>query len=100
MCIHPDKWDQEGCPIRDPESTTYTGAIETAEEFGERIYLEVWNRGWSRAKTKVVIGDGAEWIWNLAGQHFPSAIQIVGLYRARHHLGIRGPVRPAFRRGS
>jgi hypothetical protein len=80
------KWDEEGYPIRDPDSTTYTGAIETAEEFGKRLYLEAWNRGWSRAAKKVVMGDGAEWIWNLAEQHFPGAIQIVDLYHARQHL--------------
>jgi Uncharacterised protein family (UPF0236) len=79
-------WDEEGYPIRDPESTTYTGAIETAEEFGKRLYLEAWNRGWSRAQKKVVIGDGAEWIWNLADPYFPGAVQIVDLYHARQHL--------------
>jgi hypothetical protein len=79
-------WDQEGYPIRDLDSTTYTGAIETAAEFGKRIYLEAWTRGWSRAEKKVVMGDGAEWIWNLADQHFPGAIQIVDLYHARQHL--------------
>jgi hypothetical protein len=79
-------WDEEGYPIRDPDSTTYTGAIETAEEFGKRIYLEAWKRGWNRAEKKVVIGDGAEWIWNIADQHFPGAIQIVDLYHARQHL--------------
>jgi hypothetical protein len=79
-------WDEEGYAIRDPDSTTYTGAIEMAEEFGRRIYLEAWNRGWSRAEKKVVIGDGAEWIWNLADQHFPGAVQIVDLYHARQHL--------------
>jgi hypothetical protein len=79
-------WDEEGYPIRDPDSTTYTGAIETAEEFGKRIYLEAWNRGWSRAEKKVVMGDGAEWIWNLAEPYFPGAIQIVDLYHARQHL--------------
>jgi hypothetical protein len=79
-------WDQEGYPIRDPDSTTYTGAIETAEEFGKRMYLEAWKRGWSRAKKKVVMGDGAEWIWNIADDHFPGAIQIVDLYHARQHL--------------
>jgi len=78
--------DNEGHPIRDPDSTTYTGAIETAEEFGKRLYLEAWKRGWSRAEKKVVMGDGAEWIWNLAEQHFPSAVQIVDLYHARQHL--------------
>ena len=79
-------WDSEGYAIRDTDSTTYTGAIETAEEFGKRIYLEAWNRGWSRAEKKVVIADGAEWIWNLGDQHFPGAIQIVDLYHARQHL--------------
>jgi hypothetical protein len=79
-------WDEEGFPIRDPDSTTYTGAIETAEEFGRRLYLEAWNRGWSRAVKKVVIGDGAEWIRNIAELHFPGAVHIVDLYHARQHL--------------
>jgi hypothetical protein len=68
--------------IRDSDSTSYTGAIETAVEFGKRIYREAWKRGWSRAKKKVVIGDGAEWIWNLVAEHFPGTIQIVDLYHA------------------
>jgi hypothetical protein len=80
------KWDKDGFAIRDPDSTTYVGAIETAEEFGRRLYLEAWNRGWSRAAKKVVIGDGAEWIRNLVETHFPGAIHIVDLYHARQHL--------------
>jgi hypothetical protein len=79
-------WDLEGFPIRDAESTTYTGAIETAEEFGKRIYAEASNRGWSHAEKKVVMGDGAEWIWNLAEPYFPGAVQIVDLFHARQHL--------------
>jgi len=79
-------WDQDGFAIRDADSTTYTGAIETAEQFGKRIYLEAWNRGWNRAQNKVVMGDGAKWIWDLAQQHFPGAVQIVDLYHARQHL--------------
>jgi hypothetical protein len=80
------RWDKEGYAIRDADSTTYVGAIETAEEFGKRLYVETWKRGWSRAQKKVVLGDGAEWIWNLASQHFPGAIQIVDLFHARQHL--------------
>jgi hypothetical protein len=79
-------WDQKGYAIRDPDSTTYTGAIETAVEFGKRLYREALKRGWRCAKKKVVIGDGAEWIWNLVAEHFPEAIQIVDLYHARQHL--------------
>lgn len=78
--------DLEGRPVRDEDATTYTGAIESCEEFGLRMYTEAWRRGWSRAQKKVVIADGAIWIWNLADQHFPGAIQIVDLYHARQHL--------------
>jgi hypothetical protein len=78
--------DKEGWPIRDADSTTYVGAIEAAQEFGYRIYNEAWRRGWEWATSKVVIGDGAVWIWNLADQHFPGAVQIVDLYHARQHL--------------
>jgi len=78
--------DQEGRPVRDPDSTTYTGAIETAEEFGRRIYTEAYQRGWQRAEKKVLMGDGAEWIWNLGAVYFPGSIQIVDLYHARQHL--------------
>lgn len=78
--------DKDGWPIRDPASTTYVGAIETSEEFGFRIYTEAWRRGWEWVAIKVVIGDGAIWIWNVADQHFPGAIQILDLYHAREHL--------------
>jgi len=78
--------DAEGRPVRQQDSTSYVAAIESAEPFGLRLYAEAWRRGWSRAKKKVVIGDGAVWIWNLAHQHFPGALQIVDLYHARQHL--------------
>jgi hypothetical protein len=80
------KWDEEGYAIRDPDSTTYVGAIETAAEFGSRIYREAWKRGASLAVLLVVMGDGAEWIWNLAELLFPGAILIVDLFHARQHL--------------
>jgi hypothetical protein len=78
--------DENGWPLRDQSSTSYVAAMEPAEQFGLRLYSEAWNRGWSRAAKKVVLGDGALWIWNLADQHFANAIQIVDLYHARQHL--------------
>jgi hypothetical protein len=78
--------DDQGRPVRDEHSTTYIGAMEGAEEFGLRLYTEAWNRGWDRATIRVVMGDGSHWIWNIADQHFPGAIQIVDLYHAREHL--------------
>lgn len=78
--------DERGRPVRDNDSTSYTGAIEDATAFGRRIWNEAWRRGWSRARKRVVIGDGASWIWNLAHEYFPGAIEIVDLYHAREHL--------------
>ena len=78
--------DEEGRPIRDEASTTYTGAIETAPEFGRRLYTEAWERGHDRATKKVVLGDGAEWIWNIADLHFPGATQIVDIRHGQEHI--------------
>jgi hypothetical protein len=77
--------DTEGNPVRDEGSTSYMGAIETAEEFGNRIYAEAKRRGINRAETVCVIGDGASWIWNIADEQFYGATQIIDLYHAREH---------------
>ncbi len=79
--------DAKKQPVRDPHSTSYVAAIETAEEFGKRIYAEAVRRGLLRARQVIVLGDGAPWIWALAEEHFPGAVQIVDLYHAREHLG-------------
>ena len=34
----------------------------------------------------VVIGDGAPWIWRVADEQFPGAIEIVDIYHAKQHL--------------
>jgi hypothetical protein len=78
--------DEKGYAVRDEASTSYVGAIETAAEFGWRIYAEAMRRGLRRAAQVIVLGDGAPWIWNIAAEHFPGAVQIVDLYHAREHL--------------
>jgi hypothetical protein len=77
--------DEKGNPVRDEESTSYVGAIETAESFGNRIYAEAKRRGIDRAEKVVLLGDGAQWIWNIADECFPGAIQIIDIYHAREH---------------
>jgi hypothetical protein len=78
--------DEQGHPVRDEASTTSVGAIEPAEAFGLRIYAEAVRRGVTRAETVIVLGDGAPWIWGIAEEHFPGAVQIVDLSHAREHL--------------
>lgn len=76
----------DGHPIRDEASTSYVGAIETAEAFGKRIYAEAVRRGLGRALQVIVLGDGAVWIRGIAEEHFPGAIQIVDLFHALEYL--------------
>jgi hypothetical protein len=91
-------FDEEGWPVRDPDSTTYVGAIETAEVFGPRLHAEAVRRGFKQATTVIVLGDGALWIWHLAEVYFPGAVHIVDLYHAREHLAAVAWL--AFGRGS
>ena len=77
--------DKEGRPMRDEQSTSYIGAIETADVFAMRLYKEAKRRGIDRAGEVCVIGDGALWIWNIADEQFHGACQIVDLYHAREH---------------
>ena len=73
--------DKEGTPVRDEGSISYSAAIESAAR-------------------QAVLGDGAKWIWNLASEHFPDAIQIVDRFHAKQlPLGrgqghLRGGQRP------
>jgi hypothetical protein len=78
--------DKDGRPVRDNATTSYFGAIETAEEFGGRLYANAALRGVEKAKRVAVLGDGAKWIWNLAQQNFPWATEIVDLFPAKEHV--------------
>lgn len=77
---------RKGRPIRDPASTSYIGAIETAAACGWRLYAEAVRRGLFHAKRVIVLSDGAEWIRNLVETHFPNVTHIIDLYHAREHL--------------
>ena len=85
----------DGLPERDPGSVSYSAAVESAANratdplpspFAQRVYREARRRGFDTAARRVVIGDGAEWIWNLSAEQFPGAIEIVDLYHAKGHL--------------
>jgi hypothetical protein len=79
-------FDEDGRPVRDPASTSFTGAIEPAAVFGWRIYSEAVRRGLFDAKRVAVVTDGAVWIQNIVQTHFSGALHIIDLYHAREHL--------------
>ena len=87
--------DEDGTPVRDPGSISYSAAIESAAQkdtadtpspFAARVERAAIRRGFDRAARRVVLGDGAKWIWNLATESFPDAIQIVDRFHAKQHL--------------
>jgi len=90
-----ERRDNEGTPVRDVGSVTYSAAIESAascdtdavpSDFAQRVEREATRRGFDRASRRVVLGDGAPWIWNLADEFFPGAIQIVDRFHAKEYL--------------
>ncbi len=80
------KTDEEGHPVRDPDSTSYLATLDPVETFADLLEAEARRRGSDHIRQLAVLGDGARWIWNLADQRFPAATQIVDLYHAREHL--------------
>jgi hypothetical protein len=87
--------DKKGTPVRDVGSVSYSAAIESAahkdtdatpSEFAARVEREATRRGFERTPRQVVLGDGAKWIWNLADEHFPTAVQILDRFHAKQHL--------------
>jgi len=78
--------DREGHPRRDPDSTTYVGAIESRTLFGCRLYAEALRRGLEQARTVVVLTDGARYNHTITQTHFPQAVHIVDLFHAYEHL--------------
>lgn len=87
--------DRENAPLRDPESVSVNAAIETVacadtdtdlSPFAQRVMRETQRRGFDQARRRVILGDGALWIWNLAHEIFPDAIQIVDSFHAKGYL--------------
>lgn len=64
----------------------YVARQATAEEFAPLVYALARQMGLLRARQVVILGDGARWIWKLADEQFPGAIQIVDEYHAREHV--------------
>jgi hypothetical protein len=80
------KTDDDGYPVRDPDSSSYIATFEPAAVFAGLAEAEGIRRGAGHVRQFTILGDGAAWIWNIASSTFPGATQIVDLYHAREHL--------------
>jgi len=71
---------------RDIEASFYLAAPEDSETFGRRLWKEFESRDMNGNWLRLVLGDGASWIWNLADLHFPGVPQLLDFYHAAEHL--------------
>jgi len=78
--------DEEGYPIRDPQSTTYLSSFVGSGDFGVRVRQAALHRGVAQASTVIYLGDGAAWVWEIARTCFPQAVQILDYYHASQHV--------------
>ena len=81
-----DKVNHDGHPVRDRDSSSYIATFEPAAMFADLVKAEGTRRGAGHVRQLTILGDGAAWIWNIAGSKFPEATQIVDLFHAREHL--------------
>jgi hypothetical protein len=78
--------DQDGRPVMDPGSSTYTFTFDGKDALAGLVKAEYLRRGGSHFRQVVAIGDGAAWIWGMAEDLYPHASHIVDIYHAREHL--------------
>ena len=64
----------------------YVATRRGLDSFEHQLYAETLQRGLQEAQTILILADGAVWIWNLAEDRFPGAVQRVDLHHVQEHL--------------
>jgi hypothetical protein len=77
-------WDERDLPA--PTVRSVVAAVEEAQDFGERCAAEAERLGWTDPEQLSVLGDGAEWVWNLSATHFPGAWELLDIWHGAEHI--------------
>jgi hypothetical protein len=81
--------DYEQRDLPPPSARSVVAEVEEAQAFGGRCAREAERLGVSAAGLSV-LGDGAEWIWNLAQARFAGAKQVLDVYHGCEQLARAG----------
>ena len=76
----------DGRPVMDPGSSSYVATFDGKDALASLVEAEYLRRGGDHFRQVVAIGDGAAWIWAMAGRLYPHATHITDIYHAREHL--------------
>ena len=94
-CGRPKGATNRAGPSATPGSVSYNAAVESAASrdtdpqpaaFAQRVHREAQRRGFDTAARRVVVGDGAPWIWNLSAEQFPAPSKSSTSTIAKQHL--------------
>ena len=55
-------------------------------EFGRRLHWAALREGLGRAQNRLVVADGAPWIWHMARDRWAGATEVLDFYHASQHL--------------
>jgi hypothetical protein len=80
----PAEYEQRELP--GPSARSVIAAAAAAGDFGRRCRGEAARLGRPAGEPLSVLGDGAEWIWGLAGEHFAGAEQVLDVFHATEYL--------------
>lgn len=83
-----DDYEQRDLPA--PSVRSVVAAVEEVGLFEGRCQAEAIRLGLTPSSRLSVLGDGAEWIWNLASRQFHEAAQVLDVYHALEHLAHAG----------
>lgn len=67
--------------------TVFNRNKNSLETFKRNTTVEAHDFGFEHYEKPVILGDGAKWIWDYAGEHHPKAIQILDYFHACEYLG-------------
>lgn len=80
----PAEWGQRDLPA--PHARTVVAGVEDAATFESRVRAEADRLGVTTAPDVSVLGDGAEWLWNVADDVVPQAAGVLDIYHAVEHI--------------
>ena len=69
--------------ITKKEYVSYFGNVN---EFKKFLFSAAAKAGYGKIKEVVLVGDGAQWIWNLCEELFPDAVQILDYYHLTENV--------------
>lgn len=77
-------WDERDLPS--PSVRSVLAAVQEASAFGEGCAAEALRLELTEPKEWSVLGDGAEWIWNLSARHFAGAAEVLDYWHGAEHV--------------